>query len=1073
MITTQYDETIDMTMTKKSLILSLCIVCASVLIAFAALFQHYVSSSLSATRPAPVKVSDSQLLRNSTTEEESPEPLVGHIIPHSHCDAAYKKTVDEYYETQVRHVLNSILDALQDDDHRRFLWSETVFLMLWWKDPRTTWKDKHRLHRLIQSGKVELVNGGWVMHDEAITRYDSQIHQMTLGHDILQQIFVNDKKFPDVHITTGWQIDPFGASSMTVNLYNWSGMDILILNRFPPYIKDQLKANQSLEFFWHVGGANILVHVMDEHYESPSGFDWEGLPNPSPPVTDDNLPQKSDEFMAVVRKRSVHYRTKNVFIPMGGDFRFQNASWQFENMDRIVQYVQNNSERYQGDTLRYSTVREYKQAVTNSMDAMNETFPVLVGSHFLPLWGGYYTQNPMLKQMVRCCETLMRACQMRLFQALRQDQDWQIISKLMQRLHFARETVGMMQHHDAVTATSYRFVLVDYMKRLRFSYHDMTDVLLRLIYGFDDSDQRLNSSPTSTWNKGNIIGGGSYLYENILIRDTQSAKTIHMDQILNPQMGMKGISLIVINSLWREVDTLVHFVCTRPDVSIVLQSEGENSQTDNKTLVLAQATPLEQELESADLGLFLISFRAKVAPLGKTWYKVFVCDLTKDTNQHPPPKIPSLNCAVEAHSLSKDDFLRQGLKSQASHLLFHEDTHDTANFTVFFPEGHFFTTELNHDVVLYNGKNDTVYEFKTNVEWSNPPTLLGAKQRWFVCAYSGPLFSEVTLELTPWLIIRYRVLNTTESSRDLDSLLHVSMLSGPIPPVVNVASRFQTSLANASWFYDENSFHPVQAAYNNSLGVGDGNVRPLVSRSWFVSDKEPCSTKLTVFSTDPRGVVSHSNGQFDVFWQRRNNSTQAWWNTNNRDWWKEGEDLSTVRSSIWLSLDRCYEPSSNDVMERRISSLLANDLIMVQSGTDQVPLQDNPFCGSVPSYSHIVSLRPAAVDKSLNVSREEAWVDVQIENFSDSEELVIDLRILLGNISRAILDASNLYSMTFLNKKGLSKEFGQDHTMPCDYFPTNGGLHWLLTVHKRGICSVRVPLEPLTNSEPIYDSELS
>ena len=31
---------------------------------------------------------------------------------------------------------------------------------------------------LVRSGRLELVAGGWVMHDEAIAGYESQVHQM-------------------------------------------------------------------------------------------------------------------------------------------------------------------------------------------------------------------------------------------------------------------------------------------------------------------------------------------------------------------------------------------------------------------------------------------------------------------------------------------------------------------------------------------------------------------------------------------------------------------------------------------------------------------------------------------------------------------------------------------------------------------------------------------------------------------------------------------------------------------------------------------------------------------------------
>lgn len=193
------------------------------------------------------------------------------------------------------------------------------------------------------------------------------------------------------------------------------------------------------------------------------------------------------------------------------------------------------------------------------------------------------------------------------------------------------------------------------------------------------------------------MGGGPYLSETLLVRDTSSAKSIHLSKIFNPQMGLGGISMVVLNSLAQEVDSLVHVVCTRNDVAIVL--EHDDSQTES---VLSQATPLEHDLESANLGLFLVSFRAKVPPLGKTRYKLHVCDLTSNTDQHPSPHIASLDCAHDAKILSQEDILQRGLVSSSLNIQFDQHTNDLESITRLQPGKTSRTMPLTHDVVLYN-----------------------------------------------------------------------------------------------------------------------------------------------------------------------------------------------------------------------------------------------------------------------------------------------------------------------------------------------------------------------------------
>ena len=42
-------------------------------------------------------------------------------------------------------------------------------------------------HILVKSGQLSLVNGGWCMHDEAVTHYIAMVDQTTLGHAFLKE----------------------------------------------------------------------------------------------------------------------------------------------------------------------------------------------------------------------------------------------------------------------------------------------------------------------------------------------------------------------------------------------------------------------------------------------------------------------------------------------------------------------------------------------------------------------------------------------------------------------------------------------------------------------------------------------------------------------------------------------------------------------------------------------------------------------------------------------------------------------------------------------------------------------
>jgi hypothetical protein len=972
-----------------------------------------------------------------------------HILPHSHCDAAYKKTFDEYYETEVRNVLNSAIVALGRDKSRRFVWAETIYLTRWWKDSRTTNKQKELFHTLLIQGQMETVNGGWVMHDEGITRYDSQIHQMTQGHDRLKQMLVDYLRRPDASVSTGWQIDPFGPSPFTVNMHNWAGMDFLVLNRMPDNVKDSLKANQTLQFYWETDQATrILVHVMDTHYASPEGFDWEDLEHGNPiPITKENVRERADLFMEVLSERATHYRTSHVMIPMGGDFTFQNASMQFHNMERLFQYVEAHPKRYGDASFRFSTPKEYRKAVMDELAQSNQTVPVIRGgAEFQPLLAGYYFQLPNLKQMLRTCEIVLRTVEVRLYQAFSRNEPWGKLTYWIEETRKARETMGLMQHHDAITATSYRFVIADYMKRLTSTFREMTNLLFEMEAenGSTDESRAQHSSSRK------IVGGGPYLHESVLVRDAQTARSVSVEKILSPQMGFDGITLLVLNSLSQSTKSLVHFICTRDDVAISKVHEDGSFEP-----VLSQATPLDHELEVSNLGLFLISFEASVPSLRESRYKVQVCDLTWNTFEDPV-RIPTLECAHKASILDSTQLVQSGLTSEALKIGFNKSTLEINRFSSKRKDGTEISSELDHDFILYYGGNDTIYSFATSLASSDPPPLFGSRPRHFVSGFQGPLFSQVTLEYTPWLSIRYRLPKTT--SDHPESALQATVFAGPLPPSVDLASRFRTGWSKTEWHIDENGFLPIQVSYNSSNGVGDWNSRPLVSRSWIAETER---RRLSVFSVDPRAVVSKASGQMDVFWHRRNNFTP--------DILKQGEDLSSVVSSVWLSLSQ--DKVDEEFRSRRLATLLSNDMVMLAipdewKGQTKIHGGTDSFDTLEPSL-HSVTLRLSQVDPSIDSGREEAWIDLQIENLSTQSTEKVDLAAAFMNSSRIVAPAATLHSLTYL----MPKDNGQG-TWPlgtfhgCSLDTSDGGKSMILSVGARRICSVRIPVSPIHADNP-------
>ncbi len=134
-----------------------------------------------------------------------------------------------------------MVTCLSTNENRTFIWAEISFFDRWWRDQSPDTRAKMR--SFIDSGRVEFVTGGWVMHDEGVSHYADQLNQLQFGHQWLQREFGRTPQY-------AWLIDPFGHSSTTPLLYARAGFRATVLNRIHYRLREQLKASKLLEFYW-------------------------------------------------------------------------------------------------------------------------------------------------------------------------------------------------------------------------------------------------------------------------------------------------------------------------------------------------------------------------------------------------------------------------------------------------------------------------------------------------------------------------------------------------------------------------------------------------------------------------------------------------------------------------------------------------------------------------------------------------------------------------------------------------------------------------------------------------------
>lgn len=183
------------------------------------------------------------------------------ILPHSHTDPGWLKTYDEYYDELSKKILTTIVDSLSEKPTRKFIWTETSFLALWWRDANKKMRDKMR-RLIVDTKQLEITTGGWVMTDEANSHYFAMIDQMIEGHEWLRTSID-----PSLRPVYSWSNDPFGYSPTQTYLLKQSGFKSMFIHRVHYHLKQHFNQIDAFEFDWMQSWdtnkeTSMFCHVM-------------------------------------------------------------------------------------------------------------------------------------------------------------------------------------------------------------------------------------------------------------------------------------------------------------------------------------------------------------------------------------------------------------------------------------------------------------------------------------------------------------------------------------------------------------------------------------------------------------------------------------------------------------------------------------------------------------------------------------------------------------------------------------------------------------------------------------------
>ncbi|KAK6127825.1 hypothetical protein DH2020_038427 [Rehmannia glutinosa] len=588
----------------------------------------------------------------NTSQGIVPGKLNVHMVPHTHDDVGWLKTIDQYYVGSnnsiqaacVQNVLDSLIPALLADKNRKFIYVEQAFFQRWWRDQSEAMKKT--VVTLVSSGQLEFINGGMCMHDEAATHYIDMIDQTTLGHRFIKEEF-------NVIPRIGWQIDPFGHSAVQAYLLGAEvGFDALYFARIDYQDRAKRRDEKKLEVVWQGSksrgsSSQIFAGAFYEgYYEPPAGFYFE-VNDDSPVVQDDinlfdyNVEERVNAFVAAAFSQANVTRSNHIMWTMGTDFKYQYAETWFRNMDKLIHYV-NQDGRVNA---LYSTPSIY----TDAKNALNESWPLKSDDYFPyadrinAYWTGYFTSRPALKGYVRTMSGYyLAARQLELFKGR---------NKSGPTTDTLADALAIAQHHDAVTGTEKQHVADDYAKRLSIGYQESEDVVAASLGCLTQSSLPSEcKNPITKFNQANPRHLPFYLVLTLLSRNTWNSKYTNLGISCLQLSGVEknicrenscehlllSFTVIELNSfgLFYEILFIHIYSCTSGFVLVFNENVTVTDSTGK--VIFSQLTPIvnasiakRKFYATAHMGespsaspMYWLAFTAVVPPLGFSTYVI-------------------------------------------------------------------------------------------------------------------------------------------------------------------------------------------------------------------------------------------------------------------------------------------------------------------------------------------------------------------------------------------------------------------------------------------------------------------
>ena len=732
-----------------------------------------------------------------------------------------------------------MVSELDKNPDRKFIYVEIAFFSRWWN--QQTNKTKDLVRNLVNQGRLEFTNGGWSMNDEATTYYADIIDNLALGLDFIKKEF-GDCARPKI----GWQVDPFGHSREQGSIFAQFGYDGVFIGR-DDMLDELVRAyTRTREMVWKSSPSlgkdsdifNGLLPIGYATYPSMC-FDQKCTDDPvidNPESDEYNVEQKVTEFLFFTGFEAGQFRTKNLIMTFGADFEYSNALRNFKNLDKLIYHV-NKIQNITKVNAFYSTPSCYLYSLYKS----NISWPVHE-SDFLPYahrthsyWTGFYTSRAALKDFVRRSNNFL--------QSMRHISLYNNITDDLKYAFFKlQDSMGIVQHHDAVSGTENQHTANDYSKRLANGIILVTNALSKVFL------KNINNS--------------------------NDLPQISVCMLLNitkclPIENKETIILNIYNPLATKINTYIRFPLVANNYAIN-QISNSHENVDYEIVEIKNETKMIPERNGSQANYEMV-FYSKLPALGFAMYLIEQYNKTSKspsklatlTKRFQLPKAQDITIQNEYLKLAFDN---KGNLKQISSL-----EESTLNLTA----------QLNHNFCYYKSK---VGDNKSGDKQASGAYIFRPQEDTPVCftvsnftVYKGKLYQEMHQVYTSWLSQSIR-LYSNETRVEFEWLVGSIDVQDGIGK--EVIFRINSDLKSNKFFSTDSNgrqilkrkrdFRPSIPDYYLTERVS-GNYYPINSRIFLQDEEDKVEPKrqITLVTDRSQGGSSLSDGSLELMIHRR------------------------------------------------------------------------------------------------------------------------------------------------------------------------------------------------------------